>query len=191
MRRGTDRLNRTLLSIVGVLLAGLGTFGLLRGAGLLGGAADDPVVSPWLRAEGRQRQALLLSLLAAGAVLLIWLGLRWLFAQLPKDPPVGLVTLERTEHADRVDVSAKAIARALATDVQGLGGVTDATAKVIRERPLTIHLDVSLEEGTDLTAVSRAVAGRPKRRLVQALEVPDVDLRVRLKLAQPAARRVA
>ena len=191
MRRGTDRLNRALLSLLGALLVGLGTFGLLRGAGVIGGEGTDPVVSRWLRSESREREVLLLSLLAALAVLLIWLGLRWVLAQLPKDRAVGTVTLGRTDHASRVEVSAKAIAEALAGDVRGLAGVTDATARVVREHPLTIRLDVSLEEGTNLTSVSQAIAGRPKRRLLEALEVPDVDLRARLKLAQPAARRVA
>ena len=191
MRRGTDRLNRALLSLLGLVLAGLGTFGLLRGAGVIGGEGADLVVSPWLRSEARERQVLLLALLAALALLLIWLGLRWLLAQLPKDRPVGLVTLGRTEHATRVEVSAKAIADALAGDVRALGGVTDATARVINDHPLTIHVDVDLEEGTDLNAVNQAIADRPRRRLLEALEVPDVDLRVRLKLARPAARRVA
>jgi len=191
MRRGTDRLNRVLLSVLGTLLVGAGTFGLLRGSGVVGGEGTDPVVSPWQRAEGGERQVLLLGLLAATAVLLIWLGLRWLLAQLPKDPSVAVVPLGRTEHASRVHVSARAVADALATDVRALGGVTDATARVVAERPLTLHLEVSLEEGADLTAVDQAIAGRPKRRLVEALEAPDVDLRIRLRLARPAARRVA
>ena len=191
MRRGTDRLNRVLLTLLGALLVGLGTLGLLRGGGVIGGEGTDPVISRWLRAESREREVLLLSLLAAAAVLLIFLGLRWVLAQLPKDRAVGDVSLGKTDHATRIEVSAKAIAEALATDVRGLGGVTDASARVVREHPLTIHLDVSLEEGTDLTAVSQAIVGRPKRRLLEALEVPDVDLRARLKLAQPAARRVA
>ncbi len=191
MRRGTDRLNRALLSLLGLVLAGLGTFGLLRGAGVTGGEGADLVVSPWLRREARERQVLLLTLLTALALLLIWLGLRWLLAQLPKDRPVGLVTLGPTEHATRVEVSAKAIAQALAGDVRALGGVTDAAARVTDDRPLTIHLDVELEEGTDLNAVNQAIADRPRQRLLEALEVPDVDLRVRLKLARPVARRVA
>lgn len=149
------------------------------------------MVSPWLRREARERQVLLLTLLAALALLLIWLGLRWLLAQLPKDRPVGLVTLGPTEHATRAEVSAKAIAQALAGDVRALGGVTDAAARVTDDRPLTIHLDVELEEGTDLNAVNQAIADRPRQRLLEALEVPDVDLRVRLKLARPVARRVA
>ena len=191
MRSGTDRLNRALLSLLGLALVALGTLGLLRGAGVVGGEGTDPVVSGWLRREARERQALLLGLLAAVALLLIWLGLRWLLAQLPKDPPVDVVSLDRTEHATRVEVSAKAVTEALAADVRALEGVTDATAKVVGERPLTIQLDVALEEGTHLTAVNQAIADRPRRRLVEALEVPDVDLRVRLKLARPPARRVA
>jgi len=191
MRRRTDRLNRTLLVLVGLLLAGLGTAGLLRGAGVFGGESDDPVVSSWLRAEARERQVLLLSLLAAGGVLLIWLGLCWLTAQLPKDRLVSEVRLDRTEHASRVEVGARAIADALAADVRRVEGVTDADARVVRRQPLTINLDVSLEEGTDLNAANRAIAERPKRRLLQALELPDVELRVKLKLARPATRKVA
>lgn len=191
MRRATDRLNRTLLFLVGLLLVGLGTAGLLRGAGTFGGDGDDPVISSWLRTEARERQVLLLSLLAAAGVLLIWLGFCWLTAQLPKDRPVHTVTLGRTEHATRVEVSARAIADALAADVRRVEGVTDATARVVRQEPLTIDLDVSLEEGTDLNAAGQAIAGRPKRRLLEALEVTDVDLRAKLKLARPAARKVA
>ena len=191
MRRGTDRLNRALLVLVGLLLLGLGLAGLLRGAGTFGGDGDEPVVSGWLRGEARERQVLLLCLLAAAAVVLIWLGFSWLFAQLPKDRPIGNVTLGRTEHASHVEVSSRAITDALVADVRRVEGVTDASARVVRQDPLTIDLDVSLEEGTDLNAVSRAIGDRPKRRLLQALDQPDVDLRAKLKLARPAARRVA
>lgn len=188
MRRGTDRLNRTLLVLLGLLLIGLGVAGLLRGGG---GGGTEPIVSPWLRDDARERQALLLSLLAVASVVLIWLGFSWLLAQLPKARPVSDVILGRTEHASRVEVSAKAISEALAADVRRVDGVTDASAKVVRQHPLSIDLDVSLEEGTDLNAASRAIAGRPKARLLQALDLPDVELRARLRLARPAARKVA
>ena len=191
MRRGTDRLNRALLGLLGLTLIGLGVAGLLRGAGTLGGRSSDPVISPWLRAEARERQVLLLSLLAVTAAVLIWLGFCWLSAQLPKDRAVSQVKFGRTEHATRVEVSAKAISDALAADVRRVDGVTDATARVVRQHPLVVDLDVSLEEGTDLNATSRAIAGRPKARLLQALDLDDVELRAKLKLARPAPRKVA
>lgn len=191
MRRTTDRLNRALLAVLGVLLAGLGLGGLLRGAGTFGESGHDPIVSPWLRAEARERQALLLTLLVLAGVLLIWLGFCWLVTQLPKDRPVADVSLGRTDHATKVDVSARAITEALSADVRRIAGVTEASARVVREHPLTIDLDVSLEEGTDLNEASRAIADRPKRRLLQALDQPDVELRARLKLARPAVRKVA
>lgn len=191
MRRATDRLNRALLAVLGVLLAGLGLGGILRGAGTFGGSGNDPIVSPWLRSEAAERQALLLTLLVLAGVLLIWLGFCWLVTQLPKDRPVADVSLGRTDHATKVDVSAKAITEALSADVRRIAGVTEASARVVREHPLIIDLDVSLEEGTDLNEASRAIADRPKRRLLQALDQPDVELRARLKLARPAVRKVA
>ncbi len=191
MRRSTDRLNRALLLVLGLVLAGLGTAGLLRGAGALGGDSDDPVISAAVRADARERQVLLLSLLAAAAVVLIWLGFCWVTAQLPKDRAVSQIALGRTEHASRVEVSARAVTDALAADVRRVDGVTEASARVVRERPLTIDLDISLEEGTDLTTVGRAIAERPKQRLLQALDLPDVELRAKLKLARPSTRSVA
>ncbi len=188
MRRSTDRLNRGLLALVGLLLLGLGTAGLLRGGG---GAGDDSVVSPWLRGWARDRQGLLLVALAAVAVVLLWLGMAWLLAQLPKGRPVSQVTLGPTEHATGVEVSARALADAVAVDVRRLSGVVDATARVVGEDPLALDLDVALEEGADLTAVNRAIADRPRRNLLDALELTEVDLRVRLRLARPPARRVA
>jgi hypothetical protein len=191
MRRTTDRLNRALLVTIGLLLAGAGTAGLLRGAGLIGGDGADPVISPWLRDEARERQVLLLSLLALAGLVLLWLGFCWLTAQLPKDRPVAQVSLGRTEHASRVEVRAKAVTDALVADVLRVDGVTDARARVIREHPLTIDLDVSLEEGTDLNDAGQAIADRPKRRLLQALDLPDVELRAKLRLARPPQRKVA
>ena len=188
MRRTTDRLNRGLLTLLGVLLLGLGTAGLLRGRG---GGGADAVVSPWLRGWARDRRAPLLAALAALALLLLWLGLTWLLAQLPKGRPVSQVSLGPTEHATGVDVSARALADAVATDVRRLSGVVDASARVVGEHPLALDLDVALEEGTDLTAVNRAIADRPRRNLLDALELTEVDLRVRLRLARPPARRVA
>ena len=191
MRRGTDRLNRALLGFLGLLLVGLGIAGLLRGAGTFGGDGSDPVVSRWLRAEARERQVLLLSLVGVAAAVLIWLGFCWLSAQLPKGRAVNQVELGSTEHATRVDVSAKAITDALAADVRRIDGVTDASARVVRQHPLVVDLDVSLEEGTDLNATGQAIAGRPKARLVKALDLDDVELRAKLRLARPAPRRVA
>lgn len=191
MRRATDRLNRVVLSLLGLVLVSLGTLGLLRNAGVLGGDGRDPVISSQLRADSRSRQVLLLCVLAGAALVLIWLGFCWLIAQLPKDRPVSCVALGRTEHASRVDVTATAITEALVADALRIEGVTDASARVVREQPLAIDVRLSLEEGTDLTAVSQAIADRPKRRLLQALDLPDVDLRAKLKLAKPAARKVA
>ncbi len=191
MRRGTDRLNRTVLVLLGLLLAGLGTAGMLRSAGAFGGERYDLLVSPSLRAEAGHRQALLLGCAAAGAVVAIFLGLWWLAAQLPKDRTVSDITLSPTEHATRIEVSASAVVEALVADLLGVDGVSDASARVVRRAPLAIDLDVSLEEGADLGAVDRAMADRPKRRLLEALDLPDVELRARLKLARPPARRVA
>jgi len=191
MRRSTDRRNRVLLALAGALLTGLGAYGLLRGAGQVGGAGRDPVVSRWLRAEGREREVLLLGLAAAAAVLLIWFGFAWLLAQLPRDRAVSHVALEPTGRTTRIDVGAKALSTALAGEARRLDGVTDASARVVREKPLVIKLDVSLEEGTDLTALNRAIADRPRRHLLEALEQAEVDLQVQMHLARPAARRVA
>ncbi len=188
MRRTTDRVNRGLLALVGLLLLGLGTAGLLRGRG---GAGADPVVSPWLRSWARDRQVLLLVVLTAVAFVLLWLGLTWLLAQMPKGRPVAQVALEPTEHVTGLEVSARALADAVAADVRRLSGVADATARVTAEHPLALDLDVALEEGTDLTTVNRAIADRPRRNLLDALELTEVDLRVRLRLARPPARRVA
>lgn len=188
MRRTIDRVNRALLVLIGLGLLVLGAVGLLRGRG---GDGAAPVVSPWLRSWARDRQGLLLVVLAATAVLFVWLGLTWLLAQLPRGRPVAQVTLERTAHATRVEVSARALADAVAADVRRLSGVADATARVVAEHPLALDLDVALEEGTDLTAMNRAIAERPRRNLLDALELTEVDLRVRLRPARPPARRVA
>lgn len=189
MRRTIDRVNRGLLALIGVVLVSLGTAGLLRGRG---GNGVDPVVSPWLRSWARDRQGLLLVALAAVALLLVWLGLTWFLAQLPpKGRPVAQVTLERTGHATGVELSARALADAVAADVCRLSGVADATARVVAEHPLALDLDVALEEGVDLTAMNRAIADRPRRNLLDALELTEVDLRLRLRPARPPARRVA
>ncbi len=191
MRRGTDRLNRALLTLVGLLLVVLGVGVLLRSSGAALGAGHDPVVSGWLRAESASRQVLLLSLLAVAAVLLMWLGWAWLMVQLPKNRPVARLALDPTDRTTHLEVSAKALTEALSADVRVLGGVTDASARVVRERPLTIQLDVWVEEGTDLKGVTQAVAGRPRRRLEEALGLSDMDLRAKLHLARPSDRRVA
>lgn len=191
MRRGTDRLNRGLLALVGLVLVGLGAGVLVRGSGAARGAGGAPVVSSWLRDESRSRQVLLLSLLALAAVLLMGLGWSWLMAQLPKSRPVARLPLGSTDHTTHLEVSAKALTEALSADVRRLGGVTDASARVVREQPLSIHLDVSLEEGIDLEVITRAIAERPRRRLEEALDLSEVELQVKLHLARPASRRVA
>ncbi|HEX2043013.1 MAG TPA: hypothetical protein VHF24_10290 [Acidimicrobiales bacterium] len=190
MTRSTrpDRLDRLVLTALGLLLAGAGAYGLARGGGMVGDrAADDPLLLPSMRRFVADNQLLFWLVGAAVALLVAWLGYRWLRAQFPASKAVRQVHFDAAAGAVRLD--ARAAARALETDLQAHPDVRSAKARLLRGRPRPdVELRVGVADDVDVPALARWIEDEALGRFGRALEVSDVTSRVEVRFTGPAGR---
>jgi hypothetical protein len=165
-----DRLNRVLLTLLGLLLLAAGVTGLLFGSGALGGRFERRrILSDDAVTFFEDNAGWIWPLVALVALLLALLALRWLLQQLRTDR-VDDVDLTEYRNSGEVHVDAAALTDALVDAVERCPGVDDASARLIRTKgreQLLLH--VRLADRTDLAAARRVLAEGPLTDLQQVL----------------------
>lgn len=165
-----DRLNRVLLTLLGLVLLAVGVAGLLPVLGVLGeDRSDDAVLAQEVERFVVDHAAWLWPLVAVVLVLLALLALRWLVQQLRTDRMEDLdLTHDRTRGETRVD--AAALTQALVEAVERCPGVDGASARVVRSaRRRQLLLQVRLADRADAADVRRQLATGPLSELRQVL----------------------
>ncbi len=189
MKDGVERLNAAVLTLVGLLLVAVGGYGLARGYGAWGeDPADEALLDEPVRDLVSDNASWFWPLAALASVLVAYLGLRWLRAQLrsghvsrldlTEDAPRGTTVLRATSAAD-----------ALAGDVERYPGVRSARARLLRDgaRP-DVDLAVEVSEDGELADVRRRIESHALLRFRQALEVDELRGRVRFRLSEAVQR---
>jgi hypothetical protein len=181
MRQTASRLNRTWLTILGVLLLLVGAAGvllstaqagpLLRSAGagwtppqpdrhLFGSATASALTLTWV-----------VLLTALVAVVVGLLGLLWLLAQIPRSNQAKPFRLHDDARTGLTRVDAGVLTRAVEAQVKGLPGVSGASA-VLRgsaSQP-DLTLRVTAEERTDVAALLERLHHQVAADLGEALD---------------------
>jgi hypothetical protein len=181
MRQTASRLNRTWLTILGVLLLLVGAAGvllstaqagpLLRSAGagwtppqpdrhLFGSATANALTLTWV-----------VLLTAVVAVVVGLLGLLWLLAQIPRSNQAKPFRLHDDARTGLTRVDAGVLTRAVEAQVKGLPGVSGASA-VLRgsaSQP-DLTLRVTAEERTDVAALLERLHHQVAADLGEALD---------------------
>lgn len=186
-----DRVNRTLLTLLGLILVGVGGYGLARSWGAFGdGSASAPLLlDSWRGFVAHQYYwfwpaAVVVSLLV-GVV-----GLRWLRAQLAAARPEA-IDLTHREDGGSTTVRPAGAARALAGDVEGYRGVNRASARLAGDPDAPeIDLRVEIADDCNLLALRSRIDEEALVRFRQALELDTLDVNVEFRLAAPAGRRL-
>jgi len=188
MNHGPDRLNRAVLTLLAVLLVAAGAYGLARGYGAFGDdRASDPVLTDDVRSFVSRNAGWFWPVAAVVALLVAWLGLRWLVAQLSSTAVSRLDV--PTTGPGHTELLASAAAAAVTSDVEGYPGVRAARARLVADHPVPeVELTVEVAEDADVPAVRRRIEEHALARLRTALEVPDIRAGVHLRLAPRAAR---
>ena len=195
MTRATrpDLLDRVVLSLLGVLLAGVGAYGLARSGGVFGReAAHDPVLGPGLRRFVADHMLPFWMAVAVLGLVLAWLGWRWLRAQFPASKTVPHLDFDDGEGADAGTVlSSSALTAAVAEHLSTHDDVRWARARVLAGRPRPhVELRLGVSDDVDAGGLSDFVQTEVLGHLRQALEVDEVDAHIELRLAGPPARSV-
>jgi hypothetical protein len=181
-------LNRTLLALIGLVLLAAGAGAVAAGLGLLPTTVGFGP-STALLAEGTAWADWAPTAAIAGAVVIGLLALAWLLTQLrPQrsggpwrtDGALGATTLRLTDAAV-----------AVAEDVRGYPGVTDASAVLVgpRARP-ALRLLVDLRPGTGTGALKQRVDAHALPRLRAALELRSLSTELLVRPGSgPTGRR--
>lgn len=121
--------------------------------------------------------------LAAAAVVLLLLGLRWLLAHTP-GRRVSELRLPGSGSGGRLEVDASSAVKAACSELQERSDVRSAQGVVRRDRgQLLIDIRATLEPRTDLRQIAGAVDDTATT-LVESLERPDLYCSVRLDVAR-------
>jgi len=119
----------------------------------------------------------------AGGVLLILLGLWWLFAHVPRRR-LGEIRLPGSGAAGILRANTNAVAAAAADSLAAAGGVRSATGRAFtdRGRP-TIALTATLDPMADL-GLAREAAQQARDEIAQALDGAELATRIHLHVAK-------
>jgi len=180
----TDRTNRAVLALLGLLLLAAGVLGALLGFGVFGRRRQsEPVLATAVTDFVETNERWFWPVVAVVAVVLGLLALRWLAVQLRSARISGL-DLEPQSSQGHPLVKSGAVTQALTEEVEGYRGVDGARAR-IRGKTSTpeLVLDVSLVERADLDAVRRRIEEQAVAHARQALSAESMPVRLRLKLA--------
>jgi hypothetical protein len=198
MRQTASRLNRTWLTILGVVLLLAGAAGLLIAIGRAGlvtrqaGLGWTPP-SPDRHLLGSASatafgQTWVVLVTAVVAVVLALLGLAWLVAQVPRANAAKPLRLHDDPRTGLTRVESDVLTRAVEAQVRSLPGVSAASA-VLRgsaERP-DLTLKVTADDRTDVGALLGRLHDQVAADLGNALDTPLRRLGVQVEIS--TARR--
>jgi hypothetical protein len=187
-----DRLNRVLLTLLGLLLLAAGVTGLLFGLGVLGqDVADRRILGPQVSRFVGDNAAWFWPVVALVALLLGLLALRWVLQQLRSDR-VGYLDLTTERSRGETLVASPAVTEALVAATERCAGVDGASARLVEVRGgerLLLH--VRLADRADVAETRQQLAQGPLSELRRTLgEQTCPDVRVELEPSTKGSSRV-
>jgi hypothetical protein len=188
-----DRTNRVMLVLFALVLTAAGVAGALAGFGGFGEAIKhQELVSGQVVDYFGRHGDWLWPAIAAGAVLIALLALRWLLALLFSTDRAGDLPLAGDRTAGRTTLSAAALTDAVAAEVNDYPGVHAAHARLIGDPTApTLVLTATVEERADLPALRRRIEANAIQHARQALDNPDLPVRLDLAITDRQAQRAA
>lgn len=188
-----DRVNRTVVSLLGLLLLAAGAYGLLRGAGAFGdGRAGDPLRTQGMADFVADNDHWLWAAVAAVALLIALAALFWLRAQLRPSPSLGqLPVVTGGSTTGRTTLDTSAVNAAVTRDIEVDPDVNSARVRVVPVGD-AMGLDVRavVADHGDVRAVRRRIETVVLERARAALGRPDLTATLRLRLGDPGTRTV-
>jgi hypothetical protein len=188
-----DRTNRAMLILFAVALSAAGVAGALAGFGAFGEATKhDMLVSEEVSDYFGRHGDWLWPVIAAVAAIIALLALRWLLALLFSTDRAGDLPLTGDRSAGRTTLSAAALTDAVAAEIDSYPGVHSAKARLIGD-PLapTLVITATLEESADLSGLRRRIESNAVRHARQALDNPELPVRLDLTMTNRQAQRAA
>lgn len=185
----TDRVNRALLIVIGLMLALAGGLVLVLGSGATGSVLSDRrVLNQDTRAQLSNLDTWVWILIAVGGVLLVIGGLFWLWLQFKVDR-ITHVGLEPDGAAGHLQLSSSALTGVIETEAEDEPGVQKAHARLVSRHGQThLHLTVRINPHIDMYDARRHLETVVLDRARQAVQPDTLPTRLRLDIARSGGR---
>lgn len=188
MRQTAGTLNRTWLTILGLLVLAVGAVLLLQAAGVLASlgssipSAQDMVVTGGLHEFFAQ--SWLVVLMVAIGVLVGILALLWIVAQIPRTNPAGAFRLHHQDDAGRTTCDPSVLAGAVEGQINALPGVlaSEAVLRGTANEP-DLSLRITVNEESDVQALLHRLETSTLPDLTNTLETPLYRRRLRIDVS--------
>ncbi|MDQ3783750.1 MAG: alkaline shock response membrane anchor protein AmaP [Actinomycetota bacterium] len=184
-----DALNRTVFTLLGIILIAAGAYGVARGYGAFGSTqAQEPLLTGGITGFFGRIDDWFWPLVALVALILAYLAYRWLKAQLTPTPSVSELDLTRDPAGGRTTLRASGLSSALSDDIERDPGVRSARVRMLEDgsRP-EVDVDVDVMDDASLSEVRRRIESGALARFSSALETDSVAGHLRVGLV-PAER---
>ena len=183
-----DRINRLVISLIGLIALVLGIGGLLAAAGVFGHIFQhrrlvDNGFSRYVGDHG----VWLWPAIAAVTFILVLLALLWLLRLLFSTDRAGGITVatRRRDKQDEDTVSGKttmtanALPQAVTTEIETYHGVSNAKARIIGDPTTpTLAIEITASRRANLPALIQRIEGEAIAHARQALEQPDLPVKL-------------
>ncbi|MDQ3752991.1 MAG: alkaline shock response membrane anchor protein AmaP, partial [Actinomycetota bacterium] len=150
-----DTLNRTVFTLLGILLVAAGVYGVARGYGAFGSTqAQEPLLTGGITGFFGRIDDWFWPLMALVALIVAYLAYRWLKAQLTSAPSVSELDFTRDPAEGRTTLRASGLTSALSDDLEQDPAVRSANVRMVEDgsRP-EVDIDVEVSEDAPLTEV--------------------------------------
>jgi hypothetical protein len=187
---GTVRVNRTVFTVLGLLLAAAGAAGLATALGLFGRRlSDQPVLGPAV--EGFiAANRWFWPVVAIAAGLLALLCLWWLLLQAHSNR-ISELRLATDPQRGYTDLTTRALTHAVIGEIEGYHGVTRATAHVTGTSTAPkLSLTVALDGRVGPAEIHRRITAEAIPHARQALSADHLPTRLELQLPRAQHRDV-
>jgi hypothetical protein len=186
----SDRLDRSLLAAVGVVLVAAATYALVRSYGGLGPAqAHEPILTEPVRTYVGRNHDWFWPVAFLAALTIAYLGYRVLRAKLIPHPRPEDIH-DRNGDDDLV-IAPSVLSDAIAEDLTRERGIVRARARLIQTGLAPeLELQLTVDEDNPIAELRRIIQGNSLERAKDAMESPPITAHVTIALAATSPRQV-
>ncbi len=188
-----DRTNRLLLGLIGLVAVALGVSGLLAAGGVFGSVFQHRRLldNQFSRYFGDHGGWLWLAIAGACLIILV-IAVIWLLRLLFSTDRSSAIDVQTPTSGGRTRVQSSALTQAVAEEISTYHGVNGAKARVIgdAQRP-TLVIAVSLSLRADLPGTIRRIEGEAITHARDALEQPELAVKLDITVSDKKVARTA
>ena len=188
----TARLDRFLLTVLALALTAAGVLALLVGLGVFGDRMrDQPVFDNFVSRYVGDNGSWLWPVIALAVLVLGYLALRWLIAQL-RPTGVRTIQLEPGSTTGHTDLAGAAVTDAVTDEINSYRGVAGTSARLVGdELDPRLQLRVQLDSRADVASLRQRIETDAVAHARQALDDAQLPVQLDLVVTSKKAARVA